>query len=91
MLFFLFLSTTSSKQSKPSFYVISIIHDISFNMVEEMCDLLMIVVYFFPTVVTKTITVVQTVVDGRVVESSKTVGVDVDEIKWCTRWIIENQ
>lgn len=51
-------------------------------MVEEMCcDLLMIVVYFFPTVVTKTITVVQTVVDGRVVESSKTVGVDVDEIK----------
>uniref|UniRef100_G3Q2V0 Keratin 98 n=1 Tax=Gasterosteus aculeatus TaxID=69293 RepID=G3Q2V0_GASAC len=43
MLFFLFLSTTSSKQ-----------------------------------IVTKTITVVQTVVDGRVVESSKTVGVDVD-------------
>uniref|UniRef100_G3Q2U8 Keratin 98 n=1 Tax=Gasterosteus aculeatus aculeatus TaxID=481459 RepID=G3Q2U8_GASAC len=32
-------------------------------------------------IVTKTITVVQTVVDGRVVESSKTVGVDVDEIK----------
>ncbi|KAL6110472.1 uncharacterized protein ACO6RY_19545 [Pungitius sinensis] len=32
-------------------------------------------------VVTKTITVVETVVDGRVVGSSKTVGVDVDEIK----------
>ncbi|XP_031144762.1 keratin, type I cytoskeletal 13-like [Sander lucioperca] len=32
-------------------------------------------------VVTKVITVVETVVDGRVVESSKTVDVDVDEIK----------
>ncbi|KAM8880438.1 keratin 98 [Spinachia spinachia] len=32
-------------------------------------------------VVTKVITVVETVVDGRVVESSKTVGVDVDNIK----------
>lgn len=32
-------------------------------------------------VVTKVITVVQTVVDGKVVESSKTVDVDVDEIE----------
>lgn len=41
----------------------------------------MIVVHFFPSVVTKTIVVVETVVDGRVVESSKTVDVDVDEIE----------
>merc|ERR1712212_1339855 len=32
-------------------------------------------------VVTKTITVVQTVVDGRVVESNKTVDVDVDQVQ----------
>ncbi|KAK1892002.1 Keratin type I cytoskeletal 18 [Dissostichus eleginoides] len=32
-------------------------------------------------VVTKVITVVQTVVDGKVIESSKTVDVDVDEIE----------
>lgn len=32
-------------------------------------------------VVTKVITVVETVVDGKVVESSKTVDVDVDEIE----------
>lgn len=42
---------------------------------------------FFPhptstkQVVTKVITVVETVVDGKVVESSKTVDVDVDEIE----------
>lgn len=33
------------------------------------------------SVVTKVITVVETVVDGKVVESSKTVDVDVDEIE----------
>lgn len=33
------------------------------------------------TVVTKVITVVETVVDGRVVQSSKTVDVDVDQIE----------
>lgn len=35
----------------------------------------------FFTVVTKVITVVETVVDGKVVQSSKTVDVDVDEIE----------
>lgn len=38
-----------------------------------------------PSVVTKVITVVETVVDGRVVESSKTVDVDVDQIEWTTK------
>ncbi|XP_029353181.1 keratin 98 isoform X2 [Echeneis naucrates] len=36
---------------------------------------------FFSAVVTKVITVVETVVDGKVVESSKTVDVDVDQIE----------
>lgn len=36
---------------------------------------------FFLSVVTKVITVVETVVDGKVVESSKTVDVDVDQIE----------
>lgn len=40
----------------------------------------MVTCLFF-TVVTKVITVVETVVDGKVVQSSKTVDVDVDEIE----------
>ena len=36
---------------------------------------------FFSSVVTKVIKVVETVVDRKVVESSKTVDVDVDEIE----------
>lgn len=36
---------------------------------------------FLSLVVTKVITVVETVVDGKVVETSKTVDVDVDEIE----------
>lgn len=36
---------------------------------------------FFRTVITKIITVMETVVDGWVVESSKTVDVDVDQIE----------
>lgn len=38
-------------------------------------------IFFFPSVITKTITVVETVVDGKVVGTSKTVDVDVDEIE----------
>lgn len=41
----------------------------------------MIVAQFISSVVTKVITVVETVVDGKVVESSKTVDVDVDQIE----------
>lgn len=41
----------------------------------------MVVAHVFFTVVTKVITVVETVVDGKVVQSSKTVDVDVDEIE----------
>lgn len=36
---------------------------------------------FFSSVVTKVITVVETVVDGRVVQTNETVDVDVDEIE----------
>lgn len=39
------------------------------------------IVSFISSVVTKVITVVETVVDGKVVESSKTVDVDVDQIE----------
>lgn len=39
------------------------------------------VVFSTSSVVTKVITVVETVVDGKVVETSKTVDVDVDEIE----------
>lgn len=46
-----------------------------------MCFWLIIVSFSTLSVVTKVITVVETVVDGKVVESSKTVDVDVDEIE----------
>lgn len=43
-------------------------------------DSLISLAHFIPSVVTKVITVVETVVDGKVVQSSKTVDVDVDQV-----------
>lgn len=43
-------------------------------------DYLICLAHCVPSVVTKVITVVETVVDGKVVESSKTVDVDVDQV-----------
>lgn len=79
MIFSLFFSIfiSSSKQGTHLYGFVLLLS--SSSALEMCCDSL--VFACIPSVVTKVITVVETVVDGRVVETSKTVDVDVDQIE----------
>lgn len=72
----IFIRSTKQGQHPPVFLLL-----LSSNSGLETCFDRLLLLAVFPPVVTKVITVVETVVDGRVVESTKTVDVDVDEIE----------
>lgn len=82
-MFFLliFHPLNSTKQGKHTFFVK---YNLRFSTKYDLTNFLYLAHHgrVSPSlVVTKVITVVETVIDGKVVESSKTVDVDVDEIE----------